>query len=179
MSAAKFTLIVLAPAALAACNSGSETPQANALAHGDAALVVSGETLAAAIAEDEQFASVAAALAQTGLNTMFDGPGSYTLLASTAPLPAAGNNADSRAVTAEILRNHILPGSVTRGAIEQAIAKSDGPVTMRTLGTATLQFSRDGSALIVTDPQTGRRATVTGTGRQATNGVLLPIDGLL
>lgn len=139
----------------------------------------SGETLAAMIAQDDAHAPIAAALDQTGLNTVFDGPGAYTLLAGAAGLPATADDAGRRALVAATLRNHILPGSVTRDAIEKAIADTNGAVTMRTLGSATLRFSRDGDTLLVTNSETGRSARITGPGRQATNGVLLPIDRML
>ena len=116
---------------------------------------------------------------------MFDGPGSYTILAPAdgafGPLesdtPALEDDA-RRAELVAVLRGHILPGHLTPDAIRKAIADQNGPVKMATLDDGEVTFSAQGETITVTGAN-GARATIGGDALVASNGVVLPIDSLL
>lgn len=171
-------LAVLAP--LAGCSQGEE---GNAAAPGAKA---SGRTLAAAIADAPSLSTISSALSEAGLSGVFDGPGSYTILApSDEAFAALGSTGEAlttpgrRAELVAIIRGHILPGHLTPEAIREAIGQKKGPVTMRTLADGAVTFaSADGKAITVS-AEGGPRATVAGDAIVASNGVVLPIDSLV
>jgi uncharacterized surface protein with fasciclin (FAS1) repeats len=145
----------------------------------------SNATLASAIADVPHLSTVSSALSDAGLASVFDGPGSYTLLApEDAAFDKLGDGKkeltapESRAVLVAILRDHILPGAVTPDAIRQAIKAKGGPVTMRTLGDGTVKFSSKGNDIMIAGDG-GTSATLDGQAVTASNGVVMPIDGLL
>ena len=142
-------------------------------------------TLASAIGGAPGLTTVSTALSEAGLADVFDGPGSYTVLApdddAFAKLGKSGQTLTDPAHRAElvaILRGHILPGHLTPDAIRKAIADKKGPVSMRTLADGTVTFSADGDAITATGPD-GSKAMIDGTPLIASNGVVLPLDGLV
>ena len=162
---------------LGACSKSETAPTATA---SDA-----NRTLAAAISGAPGLTNVSTALSESGLADVFDGPGSYTVLApdddAFAKLSQGGTVLTDPAHRAElvaILRGHILPGHLTPDAIRHAIAEKKGPVSMRTLADGMVTFTADGNVLTATGPD-GAKATVAGDPLVASNGVVLPIDGLL
>ncbi len=176
--AAAAALAVLMP--LAACSQsdadtdaeGTATPAAN-------------RTLAATIGGAPGLTTVSSALSEAGLADVFDGPGSYTILApeddafgamqkDTAALEDDANRAELVAV----LRGHILPGHLTPDAIREAIKERKGPVKMTTLDDGEVTFSSDGDTIKITGAD-GSTATIDGEALVATNGVVLPVDHLL
>lgn len=176
--AAAAALAVIAP--LAACSQGEE--RGGAAPAGNP----SQQTLAAAIADAPSLSTISDALSEAGLAGVFDGPGSYTILApNDQAFEALGSTGEAitepgrRAELVGILRGHILPGHLTPDAIRDAIAQKKGPVTMRTLADGTVTFaSADGKAITVSSGD-GTRATIQGDAIVASNGVVLPIDGLV
>jgi len=176
--AAAAALAMLAP--LAACGSGEKDADEVA-ANADNA----DRTLAAAIGDAPGLTTVSGALSEAGLASVFDGPGSYTVLApdddAFARLGDTGktlSEAEHRAELVAILRGHILPGHLTPDAIKKAIAAKKGPVTMTTLADGTVTFAASGDAITVTG-EDGAKATIDGEALVASNGVVLPIDGLV
>ena len=149
------------------------------------AKVASG-TLAGEIADAAGMSTVAGALKGTGLAGIFDGSAPYTLLApdddafgalgeTGAMLKAPENGA----AMAEVLKGHILPGYVTVADIDAAIkAKQGQPVKMTTMDGAELTFARSGEGISVTAAD-GSTAKVDGQPLAASNGVAIPIDGVL
>ena len=142
-------------------------------------------TLAAAIGSAPGLTTVSNALTEAGLGDVFDGAGSYTVLApdddAFAKLGDAGKSLTDPAHRAELvalLRGHILPGHLTPEAIRKAIADKKGPVTMRTLGDGMVTFSADGDTLFATGAD-GAKAKIDGAPLIASNGVVLPLDGLV
>jgi uncharacterized surface protein with fasciclin (FAS1) repeats len=142
-------------------------------------------TLAAAIADAPQLSHVASALSNAGLAGVFDGPGSYTVLAPDDDAFASFGDgeqeltsAEERPVMVAVLRDHILPGHLTVDAIRKAIEAKGGPVEMRTLGEGTVEFSLAGDDIAVTSDD-GMKAKVDGAELAASNGAVIPIDGLL
>ncbi len=142
-------------------------------------------TLAAAIGAAPGLTTISTALSEAGLGDVFDGPGSYTLLApdddAFAKLGSSGKSLtdpEHRAELVAVLRGHILPGHLTPDAIRKAIAEKKGPVAMRTLADGMVTFSQNGDTLVATGAD-GAKATIDGNALTASNGVVLPVDGLV
>jgi uncharacterized surface protein with fasciclin (FAS1) repeats len=174
------TLLLGALVPLAGC--GDKAPESKAGAPDPAA---SGQTLAAAIAGESKLSTVASALDDAGLSGVFDGPGSYTLLApdddAFAKLGDQGKalrTPEKRPLLVALLRDHLLPGQVTPDAIRKAIAAKGGPVTMATLGDGKVTFSLDADTIVATGDD-GSKARVDGGEVTATNGVAIPLDGTI
>lgn len=143
-------------------------------------------TLAARIGSAPGLTTVSGALSEAGLADVFDGPGSYTVLApdddAFAKLgtdEASLTDPANRAELVAMLRGHILPGHLTPQAIKTAIAEKNGPVSMRTLAGDQVEFSAaDGDAIVATGAG-GAKARIDGAALVASNGVVLPLDGLI
>ncbi|MGH6786241.1 MAG: fasciclin domain-containing protein [Novosphingobium sp.] len=166
--------------ALSACGQDAAAPdQADAAKPGDKAL-------AAAIADSGELKTLSGALASTGLAAVFDGKASYTVLAPTdGAFAALGDKGkalgepEQKPALAAVLRDHIVPGTLTPEDIAKAIEASGGkPVKMRTVGEGTVSFAKDGEAITVTAAD-GSTARIEGAAIAANNGVALPISGVL
>ncbi len=176
--AAAAALAVLAP--LAGCS------QSDAGSEPDApATTAANRTLAAVIGGAPGLTTVSGALSEAGLADVFDGPGSYTILApdddafGTMQSETAALEDDAhRAELVAVLRGHILPGHLTPDAIREAIKNQKGPVKMTTLDDGEVTFSADGDLIKVTRAD-GATATIDGEALVASNGVVLPVDHLL
>jgi uncharacterized surface protein with fasciclin (FAS1) repeats len=167
--------------ALAACSNDSKT-QAN---DASPASEPSGQTLAQAIAATDDLSTVSGALRTSGLAQVFDGGGSYTILApdndAFAKLGDAGKpltEPENSAEMAAVLRDHIVPGYLTPDDIKAAIDAQHGAAKVQTMGSHKLTFTRDGDNLKVTG-EDGSQALVAGDAVKAGNGVAIPIDGVL
>ncbi len=143
------------------------------------------QTLAASLNDIDGLASVNQAIATAELGTVFDGPGSYTLLApNDAAFEKLGDQGnamleeDQRPLLVAVLRDHILPGHLTPESIGKAIDDKGGPVTVTTLGGGNVTFSKEGDALTVAN-ETGSVAPFAATATAATNGVIIPIGAVL
>lgn len=165
---------------LAACTA-EESPESDAVETIDEGT----QTLASVLAGDDRFKSLREAVEQSDLSGIFDGPASYTLLAPDDPAFAALGDkgktlleAEQRPVLVAILRDHLLPGHLTPEAIEAAIERNGGPVTMTTLGQTEMTFSRSGDAIVAATGE-GVTARVGESAVAAINGVILPIDTVL
>lgn len=171
--------LLCSPLALGACTY-EEEPDA------PAGIEESTQSLAALLAEREGHAEVAEAMRDTGLIQVFDGTAYYTLLAPTdaafGGIPAGDEVADEetrRAALAALLRDHILPGYLTTEDIAQAIADSGtDSVQIQSMGDHTLTFSSEGEALRVSN-EDGASALILASEGRATNGVVIPVDGVL
>lgn len=166
---------------LGACSKDAPTPAAT----GEAAAEAGNGTLAAALGNAPDLKTISGAFADAGLGDVFDGPGSYTVLApddaAFAKLDQGGKTLTDPANRAElvaVLRGHILPGHLSPEAIRKAIADKKGPVSMRTLDESMVTFSADGDAITATGAD-GAKATIDGDALIASNGVVLPLDGLI
>ena len=159
---------------LAACSDSEEA------ATGE---TVSNDTLASELANTGTLSTVSAALNETGLAQVFDGTASYTLLAptDTAFEALAGMGLDkpeNRALLAEVLRDHVLPGAFSEADIADAIESTGGPVEMTTMGGKTVTFAMEGETLTVTS-EGGASAAVGTQPVLASNGAAMPIDTVL
>ena len=146
----------------------------------------SDKTLAASLAGTSDLSTVSGALKDTGLSQVFDGAAPYTILAPTdsafAKLGPAGadlRQPEQRAALAALLRDHIVPGYLTPGDINQALDRAAGnSVKMKTMGGHLVTFSHAGKVLTVTQ-EDGSRADIAGDAVLAGNGVALPVDAVL
>jgi uncharacterized surface protein with fasciclin (FAS1) repeats len=145
----------------------------------------SGETLAQALNDAGDLSTLSEALRDTGLNQVFDNAGSYTIFAPTdAAFDKLGDaestlmQQDRRAVLTAVLRDHIVPGYLTPNDIGTAIDSEGGRVKVQTMGDHKLTFTRDGDSYRVTN-EDGSTATIAGAPLTASNGVAIPLDGVL
>ena len=162
---------------LAACGGGDDKEAAGTAA------APSPQTLAATVQGADGFDTLEGVLSNTGLTTVLEGKGPYTVFApADAAFTAAGDDLTSEAMRAEaaaVLRAHIVPGALTRSDISAALDRANGEgVEMRTMADSLLTFTRDGPAIVVTAAD-GARARLSGEETLASNGVLQPIDALL
>mgnify|MGYP003666274580 CR=1 FL=1 len=169
----------LVPLALAtaACGSGEDAEPA--------LLSTDGETLYQAIARHRDLGVVSEALSIAQLNEVFDGAGSYTVLApNDAAFDALGTTGaqlltvEERPLLIGLLREHVLPGHVTPEAILTAIETGGGSATMTTLGTGTVRFALDGETIVATHSN-GASARFADEAVESGNGVAIPIDAML
>jgi uncharacterized surface protein with fasciclin (FAS1) repeats len=143
-------------------------------------------TLASMIADDGDLSVVTDALGNVGLSQVFDGAAAYTILAPQdavfQQLGEAGEDLRSeeqRAAMAAILRDHIVPGYLTPDDIRAAIEQSDdGTVEMTSMADRTLTFISEGD-IVTVKAEDGATARFTGEALRASNGVAIPVDGLL
>lgn len=164
---------------LPSCN--SETKEA-----GEKPAEPSSQTLAVMISDADGLSTVSGALGSAGLSQVFDGAASYTILAPRdAAFDALGEagkalrTAGQRPAMVAILRDHIVPGYLTPDDIRKSIdLADDGKVRMRTMGDHILTFSREGKTITVAN-EDGATAHLAGNPLRASNGVAIPLDGLL
>lgn len=160
--------------------SGSETVEPTAETQDNTT-----RTLAAAMGELPELASFNGAVSSAQLNSIFDGPASYTVLAPVdAAFSALGEQGqalmteEQRPVLAGVIREHILPGHLTPEDLASAIESQGGKVAMTTFGGGDLTFSMDGDTIVATN-STGEVTRFSGTATAATNGVIIPVDTVL
>ena len=152
----------------------------------EATAEVSDETLASVVEDADGLATVSGVLGEAGLEQVFDGAAAYTLFApQDAAFDALGEagddlrSAEQRAAMVAIMRDHIVPGYLTPDDIANAIDQADdGTVEMRTMGDHTLTFTGERDAITVT-AEDGATARFAGDALRASNGVAIPLDGLL
>jgi uncharacterized surface protein with fasciclin (FAS1) repeats len=172
-------LAVAAAGLLAACSGGSDAGDGAGAEPAD-------DTLHALVAEAGDLSVVSDTLEDAGLAQVFDGVASYTLLAPNdaafAGLGEAGETLrapEQRPALVAVLRDHIVPGYLTPEDIARAIdLDDDNKVAMRTMAGHTLTFSKAGDAITATG-EDGASVRFAGDALLASNGVAIPVDGLV
>ena len=190
MKKSAFVLTAAACLAAAGCsdsgNQASTNDQSNASSN---ASVAAGEgTIVTALRGNSDLSSTAALVDSSGLASVLEGVGPYTVFAPTNAALQSGlgeqhlnelRGEAMRPQAAALLRAHIVPGVITRRDIAAAIeAAHNEPVQMRTMADTVLTFSREGDAVVVAAPD-GARARLTGEESAVGNGAVQPIEGLL
>ncbi|GAB5351353.1 fasciclin domain-containing protein [Qipengyuania sp. 483] len=167
-------------ALLPACSSETEEPDNPAATQEEGT-----RTMAASLGELPDMALLNGAISSAELGSVFDGPGSYTLLApNDKAFEALGERGkvllqeEQRPVLVGLLREHILPGHLTPENIAKAIDDRGGDVTMTTLGGGEVTFSKNGDDVTVSNGN-GSSASFASSATAATNGVIIPIDRVL
>jgi uncharacterized surface protein with fasciclin (FAS1) repeats len=145
----------------------------------------SDDTLAAELAKTGDLSKLNDALRDTGLSQVFDNGASYTIFAPTdAAFDKLGGTGKAlmgqgqRAVLTAVLRDHIVPGYLTPDDIGTAIDSQGGQAKVRTMGDHKLTFTRDGQGYRVTSDD-GSSAMIAGDPVTASDGVAIPVDGVL
>ena len=177
---------VMAALAAAACALMLPACSGDSAGESDATAEVSDETLASVVEHADGLSTVSDVLGDAGLAQVFDGAASYTLFApQDAAFDALGEAGDDlrspeqRAAMVAILRDHIVPGYLTPDDIANAVdVADDGSVEMRTMGAHTLTFTGEGDTITVTG-EDGSTAKFAGDALRASNGVAIPLDGVL
>lgn len=77
----------------------------------------------------------------------------------------------------KLVKNHIVKGSFSSEVLLQQI-EEEGSVTLETLGGATLTATKNGSNIIITDPN-GKKATLTPQNIEGGNGLIHTLDAVL
>lgn len=147
---------------------------------------VSDETLAAVVAGADGFSVASDALKDAGLAQVFDGTAVYTVfLPADSAFDKLGEpgkelrTPEQRPAMIAILRDHIVPGYLTPDDIAKAIElDADSSVEMKTMGDHTLTFTSDGDTIAVAG-EDGSKARFAGAALPASNGVAIPLDGVL
>jgi uncharacterized surface protein with fasciclin (FAS1) repeats len=174
--------LLLAAATLQGCSKQDDKNQSPA-----AAANQSGEkNLADALGKQDDLSNTAEALKSTGLNGIFANAGSYTLLApNDAAFAKLGDKRQllageaNRAALAAAVRDHLVPGYLTRDDIAKAIDAAGGkPVKMATLGSGQLSFAKTGDAITVTAAD-GTSGKLDGDAVSAGSSIALPVDTVL
>ena len=196
MKSFKLTMLAgMSALALSAC-SGSETTDTTVT---DDSTVVADETMApetdtmAPAATGEQnivemaqgnsdVSTLVSAVTAAGLGETLSGPGPFTVFAPTnaafakVPKEALGDlmQPANKAKLADVLKYHVVSGSVKSTDLAKMIKDGNGTATVKTLG-GSLKASMDGDKIVLTDGK-GMKSTVTGADMMASNGVVHTID---
>ncbi len=175
-------LAIGASLALGACSKSPENQAGGAAASTDAAT----GNLPAAVAGAQGMSTVSKALTSTGLAGIFDGRGSYTLIAPTdaafAKLGEPGAallEPEQKPALAAALRDHIVPGVLTTTDIAKAIdLSSNKAVKMRTMGSGELTFRKVEGGVQVTAAD-GSTAMLAGPELRGQGSLAIPADAVL
>lgn len=172
---------------LAACS--GETPATGSSSDTTEA-TTANETLPEMLDDADGLQTMAEALKTTGLERLFAGKGSYTLLApEDDAFDALGDKAkavtqaqDHAALTA-LVRSHMLAGYRTPKDIAAAIAAAGtGTVSLPTLGGGTLTFRKTGTPsadTITVTADDGSQATLLDQPVAAGSSIAIPVSGVL
>ncbi len=179
--------------ALAACSNSESADTAAA----DDTTVVQDETMApdtmAPAATGEQnivemaqgnsdVSTLVTAVTAAGLGETLSGPGPFTVFAPTNAAFAKVDKAtleglmkpESKAALGEVLKYHVVAGTVKSTDLAKMIKDGGGTATVKTLN-GSLKASMDGDKIVLTDSK-GGKSTVTGADMVASNGVVHTID---
>ena len=193
MKSFNLTLFVgISALALAAC-SGSETAETTAAD----TTVVQDETMTpdamapAATAEqnivemaqgNSEVSTLVSAVTAAGLAETLSGPGPFTVFAPTNAAFAKVDKAalgdlmkpENKAALGEVLKYHVVAGTVKAADLAKMIADGKGTATIKTLN-GSLKATMDGEKIVLTDSK-GGKSTVTGADMMASNGIVHTID---
>ena len=189
----KRLLALAAAGALAACqaaedagNNAAGGPTGDSSTGGNAQQGQAGRSIGDGMGQSADLSQFAQAVQSAGLAETLRGAGPYTVF---APVNAAFEAipqetrtrlmaAEGRELLTELLTFHIVPGVVTAQDLGAAIQRGQGRATITTVSGANLTVTRDGEALLVTDPA-GSRARVVQADRIQSNGVIHHVDAVL
>ncbi len=161
--------------ALSACSGSDEAPADQTF-----------ESIPVALASTDGLTQSARALELTGLDGIFAGEASYTLLAPTDSAFARIEGSDelfeqeeALPALAALLRQHMLPGYVTPDDLAAAIAASpDGEVVMLTMDGSEVTFSSSADQLQVTGPDAAI-ANLSNDALTSQASIAIPVDAIL
>lgn len=136
------------------------------------------QTLGALLGAEPRFMAL---IKSAGMTPVLEGREPYTVLAPTAEaldaLPAGTlerlQQPASRSELTGLLRRHILPGTVTRADIDQALQGKPGGVSLPSMAGDPLSVRREGDRVKIGE------STLVGEESRAKNGVVHRIDRVL
>jgi uncharacterized surface protein with fasciclin (FAS1) repeats len=162
----------------------SDAPVANPPIGG--AVMDAAQSVGGNLARSYDHRTLVAALSAAGLLERLQGNGSFTLFAPSdaafARLPRGTVESlmapASRALLAQLLNYHLVPGIKTRSQIVSDIAAGGGLATYQTASGGWIRLSRQGGSIMVHDIH-GNRSPLSIADARASNGVLHVLDGVL
>ncbi len=185
-------LTTMSALALAAC-SGSETTDTTAedttvvqdetMAPDTATPAATGEQTIVAMAQgNAEVSTLVSAVTAAGLGETLSGAGPFTVFAPTNAAFAKVDKTtldglmkpESKAALGEVLKYHVVAGTVKAADLAKLIKDGNGTATVKTLN-GSLKASMDGDKIVLTDSK-GGKSTVTGADMIASNGVIHTID---
>jgi uncharacterized surface protein with fasciclin (FAS1) repeats len=179
-------IIGIAALGLAACDgdgSANNSADAGPVQTDEAKDAAGSKTIASALGANSRFAGL---MKSAGLDQTLAGPGPYTVLvpndAALDKVPAETRDSwgkpEGRADLTRALTYHILPGFVLGSDIGKAIDNGKGKTVLMTMGGGTLNATREGGKIVLTDSK-GAKATLDGDGERYSNGVVHHVDAVL
>ncbi len=187
-----FTLLAgMSALALSAC-SGTETADTTTedtmvaeetmAPEGEMAAATGEQTIVALAQGNSDVSTLVSAVTAAGLGETLSGPGPFTVFAPTNAAFAKVDKAtldglmkpESKAALGEVLKYHVVSGTVKAADLAKMITDGNGTATVKTLN-GSLKASMDGDKIVLTDSK-GGKSTVTGADMVASNGVVHTID---
>lgn len=144
------------------------------------------ETFAQALTEDPSLSIAAAALERTGLMGALDGKASTTIFIPTnAAFEALGDQSgklledpQNSAITAAVLRGHMVPGVLDIEALNKAVTDAGGEAAIANFGGEVLTLTSEAGGLVVQNAS-GQKAAIPGRITIVGNGALIAVDAVL
>ncbi len=176
-------LMTLAPVALTMAGCGSDAAPVEKTASGT---TISDDSLNAILDGNDGLSAFKDIADNSELKAMLESGTPYTIFApnnaALGKLPkddlAALGKDDMKAQATELVRAHMVPGTVLQSDIENAVKAGGKAATMKSFGDTTLTFARDGDKISITgDNGTSANLLVGGSGGK--KGSVLIVDGLL
>jgi uncharacterized surface protein with fasciclin (FAS1) repeats len=177
--------------ALSACSKSetAETPAEETMVVEDETMAPEGDmaatgeqTIVAMAQGNKDVSTLVSAVTAAGLGETLSGPGPFTVFAPTNAAFAKVDKAtldglmkpESKAALGEVLKYHVVAGTVKAADLAKMIKDGTGTATVKTLN-GSLKASMDGDKIVLTDSK-GGKSTVTGADMTASNGVVHTID---
>ena len=176
-------LMTLAPVVLTMAGCGSDAEPVEKTASG---ATVSDDSLKAILDGNDGLSAFKSITDNSELEAMLESGTPYTIFApnnaALGKLPGDGLAAlgkdDMKAQATELVRAHMVPGTILQADIENAVKAGGKAVTMKSFGDTTLTFTRDGDTIKIAGDN-GTSATLVPGGSGGKKGSVLVIDGLL
>ncbi len=169
--------------AVVACNNNDTGSAASDAGGSTSAATQNG--LAKALASADGLSSTAGLVRAAGLEQVFNGVGSYSIFAPTdealSALPESERkrleSPEGRPQLIALLRQHIVPGYVTKADLDKGLSRENGAITLASVGAAPLKLRKQGEAILLGEG--GDAPRLVGQPIAARNGVIFPIDRVL
>lgn len=176
-------IIAFMPLTLTVTGCGSDTAPVEKTASG---ATISDDSLTAILDGNDGLSAFKDIADNSELEAMLESGTPYTIFApndaALGKLPkddlaALGTDA-MKAQATELVRAHMVPGTVLQSDIENAVKAGGKAVTMKSYGDTTLTFTREGDMIKITGDN-GTSANLLAGGSGGKKGSVLVIDGLL
>ncbi len=176
-------LMTLAPVALTMAGCGNDAAPVEKTASGAS---ISDDSLSSLLDGNDDLSAFNGVADNSELEAMLESGTPYTIFApnnaAIGKLPAddvaALGKEDMKAQATEMVRAHMVPGTVLQSDIDKAVKSGGTAVTMKSFGDTTLTFTREGDTIKITGDN-GTTANLLAGGSGGKKGSVLVIDGLL